>query len=513
MFKFNLLTILICSSIILLQPVYAIITVVSGDKQVMKLETNSEDVMFKVIDEQGNPNTRETVKFQLTNPFGNTVVLQGLTAYRAEPNNNGEVITSLQNPTVIGNYIIIAKLETDATQSANAVIIVESLDDKPTDIDNPPIVDIPIETSAKLSLVTGDKQTIKAGFDSENIVFQVADEQGNPITGQIVKFQLQDSTGSITTLQGLTVYESQPDADGLVKTSMQSTGDIGNYSIIARLTGNAIQSANANIIVTAGLVDIFKVVAGNNQTIFTGETSANISFQLIDIFNNNIPNEIINFQVIDPDSNIMDNGITTAASDINGIVMTRLESVSVKGNYIIRAILATDISRTIQATIQVVTAVPILPSLGFGTFINEQAELVDNSAIFNGGIAVNDTNFSQETILNTDDSVVIEGFITVADEHVGNKADIILLASYNPLNNPELFFMVGSGQNVQLWNGDLNNLIAYEEIANLEKTQFVPIYEGKLNDIGIWKVYFGYRLEDGTIVFNGNQSINCAVKN
>ncbi|HHB91602.1 MAG TPA: hypothetical protein ENK59_00125 [Thioploca sp.] len=479
----------------------------------MKLETNSEDVVFKVIDEQGNPNTRETVKFQLTNPFGNTVVLQGLTTYRAEPNNDGEVITSLQNPTVVGNYIIIAKLETDVTQSANAVIIVESLDDKPTDINNPPVVDIPIETSVKLSLVAGDKQTIKAGFASEDIIFQVTDEQGNPTTGQIVKFQLQDSTGSITTLQGLTVYESQSNADGQVKTSMQSTGNIGNYSIIAKLPGNAIQSANANIIVTAGLVDIFKVVAGNNQTIFTGDTSANISFQLIDAFNNNIPNEIINFQVIDPNGNIMDNGITTATSDVNGIVMSRLEPVSVKGNYVIKATLASDINRTVQATIQVVAAVPVLPSLGFGTFINEQAELIDNSAIFNGGIAVNDINFSQETILNAGDLIVIEGFITVADEHVGNKADIILLASYNSLNNPELFFMVDSGQNIQIWNGDLNNLIAYEEIASLEKTQFVPIYEGKLNDIGIWKIYFGYRLEDGTIVFNGNQSINCAVKN
>ncbi len=513
MFKFNLFIILICSSIILLQPAYAIITVVSGDKQVMKLETNSENIVFKVIDEQGNPNTKETVKFQLTNPFGDTIVLQGLTNYRAEPNNDGEVITNLQNPTVIGNYIVIAKLETDVTQLANAVVIVQSLDDKPIDGDQPPIIDIPVETSANLSLISGDKQTVKAGFDSEDIIFQVTDEQGNPVTGQTVKFQLQDSTGTITTLQGLTTYESQPDADGRVKTSMQATGDIGNYTIIAKLAGNAVQAVNANIIITAGLVSIFKVVAGNNQTIFTGESSANISFQLIDAFNNNIPAEIVNFQVITPDGSLMDNGITTAASDINGIVITRLEPVKIKGNYIIKAILASDISRTIQATVQVVMAVPILPSLGFGTFINEQSELINNNSIFNGGIAVNDTNFSQETIVNTSDSVVIEGFITVADEHIGDRADIILLASYNPLNNPELFFMVGSGQNIQLWNGDLNNLIAYEAIANLEKTQFIPIYDGKLSDVGIWKVYFGYRLENGTIVFNGNQSINCLVEN
>jgi len=495
----------------LLQPAYAIITVVSGDKQVMKLETNSENVVFKVIDEQGNPNTKETVKFQLTNPFGNTVVLQGLTIYRAEPNDNGEVITNLQNPAVIGNYIIIAKLETDATQSANAVVIVESLDDKPIDGEKPPVVDIPIEIPIKLSLVSGDKQTIKAGSDSEAIIFQIADEQGNPITGQTVKFQLQDSTGEIATLQGLTVYESQPDASGQVKTSMQGTGDIGNYTIIAKLAGDAVQSVNANIIVTAGLVDIFKVVAGNNQTVFTGESSANISFQLIDAFNNNILAEIVNFQVIAPDGNVISNGITTSASDINGLVIIRLEPVSIKGNYIIKAILAND--RTVQATVQVVAAVPILPSLGFGVFINEQAELINNSSIFNGGIAVNDTVFSQEAILKAGDSVVIEGFITVADEHVNSKTDIILLTSYNPLNNPEVFFMVGSGLNIQLWNGDLNSLIAYEEVVNLEKTHFVPIYEGKLNDVGIWKIYFGYRLEDGTIVFNGNQSINCAVEN
>ncbi len=505
MFKTNILIILIY--IILSQSAYALITVVSGDKQIMKIGSNSEAVVFKVIDEQGNPNTNETVKFQLTNPVGNTLVLQGLTAYRAEPNANGEVTTSLQSPEVIGNYIIIAKLEIDATQFANAVVIVESLDDKIPGGDKP-VIDIP--TEAKLSLISGDKQTVRAGLDSEDIVFKVVDEQGNPTSSATVKFQLQDSTGTISTLQGLTTYESQPDAEGQVKTSLQGTGDIGNYTIIAKLAGDAVQSVPANIIVIAGLVDTFKVTSGNNQIITTGKTSANIAFQLIDAFNNNISEATVNFQVLTPDGQVIDNGITSANSDINGIVITRLEPVSIKGNYIIEATLATN--RTVQATIQVIAAVPILPSLGFGISMNAAAELIDSKAFFNGGIAVNNNIFNQETILNAGDSIVIEGFITVDDKHVGDKADILLVASYKIISGEELFFMVGNGQNIQLWNGDVSALIAYEEIASLEKTHLIPIYEGKLNDIGIWKVYFGYRLSDGTIVFNGNQSINFVVE-
>ncbi|MDM8565208.1 hypothetical protein QUF74_06090 [Candidatus Halobeggiatoa sp. HSG11] len=506
MFKFNVS--LIYLIIILLQPAYALITVIAGDKQVTKIGTDSEDVVFKVIDEQGNPNTEETVKFQLTNPFGNTVVLKGLTAYRAEPDDNGEVKTRLQSPEVTGNYIVIAKLETDANQVANAVVIVSSLDsEKPTDIVDKPIVDT--ESPIKLSLVSGNQQIVKAGFDSEDIAFEVVDEQGNPVTGEPVDFQLQDSTGNVTTQQNLTVYEFQSDDKGQVKTRLQNTGDIGNYIVVAKLRKYIVQSANANVVVTAGLVDIFKLVTGNNQTIATGETSANISFQLIDVFNNNIPEEVVTFQVIAPDGSMIDNGITTASSDINGIVITRLEPVSIKGNYTIKA---TAGDKTVQATIQVVMAIPILPSLGFGTTFDAQAEFIDSNDIFYGGIAVNDGDFSQETILNAGDYIVVKGFIHVAEKNIGNKADIILVASYELLSGEELFFMVGNGQNIQLWNGDLSTLIAYETVTSLEKTHLVSIYEGKLNDIGIWKVYFGYRLEDGTIVFNGNQSINCAVE-
>ncbi|MDM8568779.1 hypothetical protein QUF50_04560, partial [Thiotrichales bacterium HSG1] len=485
---------------------YALITVVSGDGQVMKVGNDSQDVKFKVIDEQGNPSTRGTVKFQLTNPSGSTVVLTGLTIYRAEPNENGEVTTRLQNPKVIGNYIVIAKLESDISQVANAVVIVESLqDNKPPTNEDDPIIDP--EFPGKLSLISGSQQTVKAGLDSTDIIFQVTDEQGNPITGEMVEFQLQDATGNITTAQNLTVYESLPDEGGQVKTRLQATGEMGNYTVVAKLKRNLLQSVSANLVVNAGLVDIFKVIAGNNQTITTGKTSANISFQLIDAFNNNISGRTVNFQMLAPDSSVIDS--STANSDINGIVIIRLQPVSVKGNYIIEA--TTDNDKTAQATVQVLMAIPILPSLKFGVTFNKEFELIDSKDIFYGGIAVNSGDFSQETVLNSGDSVIVQGFINVADEHVGKKADIILVANYKPLNDEELFFMVGEGLNIQVWNGDLNSLVAYETAINLEKNHIVSIYEGKLNDIGTWKVYFGYRLQDGKIMFNGNQGINCVV--
>ena len=89
----------------------------------MLINSLSESIYFKVIDETGNPNTGATVNFNLTDPTGSKII-DGLSSMAAYTENNGLVSTSLNSMKTIGNYTIVATLETDDSQSANANIIV-----------------------------------------------------------------------------------------------------------------------------------------------------------------------------------------------------------------------------------------------------------------------------------------------------------------------------------------------------------------------------------------------------
>jgi len=61
-----------------------------------------------------------------------------------------------------------------------------------------------------------------------------------------------------------------------------------------------------------------------------------------------------------------------------------------------------------------------------------------------------------------------------------------------------------------LWDSISDNLVAVENVT-LGTTQPIDIYNGLLPP-GQLKNYFGYRLQNGLIVFNGEQSIKAMVE-
>jgi hypothetical protein len=61
------------------------------------------------------------------------------------------------------------------------------------------------------------------------------------------------------------------------------------------------------------------------------------------------------------------------------------------------------------------------------------------------------------------------------------------------------------------WDGELNHLRAAFENITLIPTQTFNIYEGVIG-AGHLQVFFGYRLENGTIVYNGEQAIEIVVQ-
>jgi len=75
----------------------------------------------------------------------------------------------------------------------------------------------------------------------------------------------------------------------------------------------------------------------------------------------------------------------------------------------------------------------------------------------------------------------------------------------------ELFFMLDNQKRPLLWDGDPDKLVAAIKDITLAASVPVEIYQGGLVD-GQIRVYFGYRLENGMVVFNGEQVIDLRVE-
>jgi hypothetical protein len=367
---------------------------------------------------------------------------------------------------------------------------------------------------AMLTVITGGGQQVSAGSYSEDIVFKVLNEQGNPETGTTVSFSLTDPSGN-TIADGLSPSSADIDGEGLVSTRLNGTGTIGNYAITAKLVTDETQNATANVVVVAAAATQLTLVTGNNQTLAIGQSSSNITFQLTDAFDNPVAGKVVNFSTQAPTGSNSSLSLTTATTDTKGQVTTRLETSSTdpKGNYTVIAILNTDNTVTTNAAVEVTDEIPDLPSLAFGMMLDATGVFTEAGASFNGGVKVNDKEFQQEVVLTTNDSVSIQGVINVDSAHVGQPADILVVSYYNPttlLDVGGVYVMIDNNNAILNWDGNPANLVAFTRVAQLPTRHFVNMYGGPL-PAGQVRAYFGYRLDNGTIVYN-EHTINARIK-
>ncbi|MDM8557527.1 Calx-beta domain-containing protein [Candidatus Parabeggiatoa sp. HSG14] len=163
---------------------------------------------------------------------------------------------------------------------------------------------------------------------------------------------------------------------------------------------------------------------------------------------------------------------------------------------------------------------PALPSLGNGMGVSIEgtifnAELLkksfDTKIRFQGGAKANAQNYQSSITLSPSRQVKIVGEIEVDAYHVGKKVDILIVkALFNNVSNAFEFLMFGDEGQIVDWDGDLATLIAAEKNVTLSETQPVDIYRGWLKP-AVYQIYFGYRLTDGFIFFNGEQPIEIQV--
>lgn len=147
---------------------------------------------------------------------------------------------------------------------------------------------------------------------------------------------------------------------------------------------------------------------------------------------------------------------------------------------------------------------PITPALS-GTALTSDGQPVNTKATFNGGISVNGSPYQQQVMQQLTDTVEVRGQITVDPDHIGQQADILVCARVSFPADPTLYyFMLDASANVLAWDQQLSNLVVFVPNVTLTSTETVVMYSGQFSILGALNVYFGYRLQTGTIVFNAH---------
>lgn len=134
-------------------------------------------------------------------------------------------------------------------------------------------------------------------------------------------------------------------------------------------------------------------------------------------------------------------------------------------------------------------------------------------SVFTGGIAINGGDRQQSATLNLSDSVEVSGNIIVEPAHIGQSVDLFVYAETTiPDMSDTLYFMLKSEPDLEILDWDQNpaTLVAFQSNVTLTAEHFVAIYKGHFIYPGTLKVYFGYRLTDGTL-FKNEQPIDIVI--
>ena len=109
------------------------------------------------------------------------------------------------------------------------------------------------------------------------------------------------------------------------------------------------------------------------------------------------------------------------------------------------------------------------------------------------------------------DTLEVSSLIRVDSRHVGQAAEILITATYQPHFGSQVTY-TRNGDFWEIWDGQLDSLPSAKYYSELPNTQEVSVYQGSLTGMpGNWIVTVGYRLNGGVLVFNGLEPIYVTV--
>lgn len=158
----------------------------------------------------------------------------------------------------------------------------------------------------------------------------------------------------------------------------------------------------------------------------------------------------------------------------------------------------------------------VLPGLGQRRIAHIQGEEVFTQAFFKasfiGGIAVDQGNYQQQATFFLDQQVDIRGIIKVASEDIGKTADIFIYAETTfPFSSGTFYYGLDEDLNIYQWDQYAESLVPLIKKVSLNYTHFISFAPWTFYYPGTLKIFFGYRLDDTTLV-NNQQAIDIEIK-
>jgi hypothetical protein len=151
-----------------------------------------------------------------------------------------------------------------------------------------------------------------------------------------------------------------------------------------------------------------------------------------------------------------------------------------------------------------------LPQLIDALAVNAKGEITDSEAQFSGGIAINQDPFEEMATTTLSDGIDIRGRIEIATEHRRKIVDSLVVVAYQPEKGKgerekekgPVFLMLDENGDILPWDFDMASLVTFQTVDTPTDVIEVPIYQGQLPATGIINIYFGYRLNNGTVVYS-----------
>jgi len=156
-----------------------------------------------------------------------------------------------------------------------------------------------------------------------------------------------------------------------------------------------------------------------------------------------------------------------------------------------------------------------LPKLGTASAIDSLGNPITTAALFNGGLMLMGELALENSVIPTFEPVNIIGRITADPQHVGQAADILLVAAFkelfSTLDSAPIYLMLDESDNILLWDQRIESLVPFRHIT-LETTQDITLYNGYFVNPALLEIDLKYRLSDGTVVSH-NDSIKVVIIN
>ncbi|MDD2816703.1 MAG: choice-of-anchor Q domain-containing protein [Thiotrichaceae bacterium] len=135
--------------------------------------------------------------------------------------------------------------------------------------------------------------------------------------------------------------------------------------------------------------------------------------------------------------------------------------------------------------------------------IDNTGNLQGNASCFTHRVNNIETGKANVALLSSN-PVHIQSIIDMNPQYLGQYGEILMVAVYFPNSVADPIALQRRGNTWLYWDGSLEELSAITRYASLPKQITVDVYDGVLsNALGRFEVYVGYRLADGSIVFNG----------